>query len=107
MLSKTLYTSVVKFPASTSEHIMKTLFQFVAMCKMLSHVANTLQGQTGCSRRMPDVGCEQDGEEHRRLRFCDCLTRAAGVRPGIVVKEKDVFHVSVRTNSTEALSQFV
>jgi hypothetical protein len=29
------------------------------------------------------------------------------VRPGIVVKEKDVFHVSVRTKSTDALSQFV
>jgi hypothetical protein len=28
-----------------------------------------------------------------------CLTRGqAGVRPGIVVKEKDVFHVSVRTD---------
>jgi hypothetical protein len=39
--------------------------------------------------------------------FCDCLTCAqAGVRPGIVVKEKDVFHVSVRTNSTDALLQF-
>jgi hypothetical protein len=31
--------------------------------------------------------------------FCDCLTYArTGVRPGIVVKEKDVFRVSVRTN---------
>jgi hypothetical protein len=40
--------------------------------------------------------------------FCDCLTCAqAGVRPGIVVKEKDVFRVSVRTNCTDALSQFV
>jgi hypothetical protein len=40
--------------------------------------------------------------------FCDCLSRAqAGVRSGIVVKEKDVFHVSVRTNCTHALSQFV
>jgi hypothetical protein len=28
------------------------------------------------------------------------------VRPGIVVKKKDVFHVSVRKNSTDALSQF-
>jgi hypothetical protein len=38
--------------------------------------------------------------------FCDCLTCAqAGLRPGIVVKEKDVFHVSVRMNSTGALSQ--
>jgi hypothetical protein len=42
------------------------------------------------------------------LHFCDCLTCAqGGVRPGIVVKEKDVFHVSVRTNCTDALSQCV
>jgi hypothetical protein len=34
--------------------------------------------------------------------FSYCLTCAqAGVRWGIVVKEKDVFHVSVRTNSTD------
>jgi hypothetical protein len=26
-----------------------------------------------------------------------------GVRPGIVVKEKDVFHISVRTNFMDAL----
>jgi hypothetical protein len=39
---------------------------------------------------------------------CDCLTCAqAGVRLGIVVKEKDVFHVSVRTNYTDVLLQFV
>jgi hypothetical protein len=39
---------------------------------------------------------------------CDCLNCAqAGVRPGIVVKEKDVFRVSVRTNSADPLSQFV
>jgi hypothetical protein len=40
-------------------------------------------------------------------RFYDILTCAqAGVRPGIVVKEKDVFHVSVRTNCADALSRF-
>jgi hypothetical protein len=39
---------------------------------------------------------------------CDCFTLAqAGVRPGIVVKEKDVFHVPVRMTSMDALSQFV
>jgi hypothetical protein len=31
----------------------------------------------------------------------------AGVRLGIVVKENDVFHILVRTNSTDALLQFV
>jgi hypothetical protein len=35
-LSKMLYTSVVKFPASNLEHIMKTLFQFIVICKMVS-----------------------------------------------------------------------
>jgi hypothetical protein len=39
--------------------------------------------------------------------FWECLTCVqAGVRLGIVVKEKDVFRVSVKTNSTDALSQF-
>jgi hypothetical protein len=41
-------------------------------------------------------------------RFCDCLKCAqADVRPGIVVKEKDVFHISFRRNSTDALKRFV
>jgi hypothetical protein len=31
----------------------------------------------------------------------------AGMRPGIVMKEKTVFHVSVRTNPTGALLKFV
>jgi hypothetical protein len=35
-LSKTLYTNVLKFPASTSERIAKTLFQFVVICQMPS-----------------------------------------------------------------------
>jgi hypothetical protein len=35
-LSETLYTSVVKFPASTLEHIKETFFQFIAICKMAS-----------------------------------------------------------------------
>jgi hypothetical protein len=33
-LSNTLYTSVVKFPTLILEHIMKTLFQFIVICKM-------------------------------------------------------------------------
>jgi hypothetical protein len=35
-LSKTLYTSVVKFPASTLDHITKSLFQYFIICKMVS-----------------------------------------------------------------------
>jgi hypothetical protein len=66
-----------------------------------------LRGQTGGSRRVPDLGCEQD-VENSPSHFCYCLTCAeVCVRPGIVVKEKDVFNVSVRTNCTDALSQFV
>jgi hypothetical protein len=65
-----------------------------------------LQGQTGGSQRVVDLGCEQDGEK-QFITFCDCLTCAqAGARPGIVVKEKDVFHVSIRMNCTVALLQF-
>jgi hypothetical protein len=66
------------------------------------------QGQTAGSRRVPDLGCEQDGEEQPTPIFCYFLTCAhAGMRLGIVVKEKDVFHVSDTTNSTDALLQFV
>jgi hypothetical protein len=40
--------------------------------------------------------------------FCDCLTCAqAGVRLGVVTKEEDIFHVSVRMNSMDTLLQFV
>jgi hypothetical protein len=40
--------------------------------------------------------------------FYDCLMRAqGGLRLGIVVKEKDVFRISVRKNCTNALSRFV
>jgi hypothetical protein len=56
---------------------------------------------------VPDLGCKQDGEE-QSITFCYCLTCAqAGVRLGIVVKEKDVFRVSFKTTSRDALSHFV
>jgi hypothetical protein len=55
---------------------------------------------------VPDLGCERMGK-NSRSHFCDYVTCAqAGSRPGIVVKEKDVFHVSGRTNYTDELSQF-
>jgi hypothetical protein len=48
----------------------------------------------------------QDGEEEF-IHFCDCLTRAqSGVRPDFIVEEKNAFHFSVRTKSTNALSPF-
>jgi hypothetical protein len=40
--------------------------------------------------------------------FCSCLKCVqGGVRLGSVAKEKDVFHVSVRTHFVDALLQFV
>jgi hypothetical protein len=105
-LSKTLHTSVAKFPTSTSEHFMMTLFQFVVVCKVTS---------TPCIlQRLKQVvgGCQiwavsRMGKSCPTY-FCDCFTCAqTGVRAGIVVKEKDEFLVSVKTNCTDALSQFV
>jgi hypothetical protein len=43
--------------------------------------------------------------KNRPTHSCDCVTCAqAGAGLGIVVKEKDVFHVSIRSNSTDMLS---
>jgi hypothetical protein len=60
-LSKTLYTSVVKFPASTSKQITKTL-RPLSSAKWRPGIA-FFTGPTGGSRTVPDLGCEQDGEE--------------------------------------------
>jgi hypothetical protein len=82
---------------------MKTLFQLSSV-KYHSR-SSSFTGKRGCSHRVPDLGCEQEGNSPSH--FCNCLTCAQdGVRPGIGVKE-DVFHISIRTNSTDALSQFV
>jgi hypothetical protein len=61
-LSKKLRTSFVKFPSSTSEHV-------TTRCHLQNgvHVVCPLQDQTGCSRKVPDMCCEQDGEEHFML----------------------------------------
>jgi hypothetical protein len=34
------------------------------------------------------------------------MNAQAGVRPGMAVMEKDIFHLLVRMNSTDVLSQF-
>jgi hypothetical protein len=67
-LSKTRYISVVKFPASTSGHITKTS---PVRCHLQIgvHVVHPLQDQTGGSRRVPDVGREQDVEEQSQHIF--------------------------------------
>jgi hypothetical protein len=61
-LNKTLYNNAVKFPASTSEHITKT---GSIRCHLQNgtHAVHVLQSQTSGSRRVTDLGCEQDGEE--------------------------------------------
>jgi hypothetical protein len=61
-LNKILYTNVAKFPALTSEHILRTV---TVQCHLqdIIHIVHLLQGQTGGSQRVPDLGCEQDGEE--------------------------------------------
>jgi hypothetical protein len=106
-LSKKLCTIVVKFPASTSEHITKTLFQFVVICKMASTQCILYRGKQVAVR-----GCEiwvvsTTGKSSPSY-VCNCLTCApAGVRLGIVVKGKDVLHISVRMKSTDELLQFV
>jgi hypothetical protein len=62
VLSKTLHTNVVKFPASALKHIIKTLFQIIHLQNDV-HVVYPLQGQTGGSQRVSGVDCELDGEE--------------------------------------------
>jgi hypothetical protein len=42
---------------------------------------------------------------HAILAVASCVQ--AGVKLGIDMKKKDVFHISVRTKSMNALSQFV
>jgi hypothetical protein len=59
--SKMLYTKVVNFPDSASEHIMKTLIH----CHLQNgaQVQHPLQSQAHSSWRVPDLGCECDEEE--------------------------------------------
>jgi hypothetical protein len=107
-LIKTLYTNVVKFPASTHHNqITQTLFQFVVICKMSSTQCITYmvkQAVVGGCQVWAVSRMGKNSPSH----FCDCLKFAqAGVRLSIVMKEKGVLHVSVRPNSTDELSQFV
>jgi hypothetical protein len=59
--SQTLYMNVVKFPASTLEHITKTLFQLVVMGKSTEDILQS--AKQVFSRWVPDLGYGQDGEE--------------------------------------------
>jgi hypothetical protein len=67
-------------------------------------LVDSSQGQTNGSLRCQIWAMSRLGKK-RLFHFCDCLTcEQASVRLGIAVKEKEVFHVSVRTTSTDALS---
>jgi hypothetical protein len=102
-LSKMLYISVLRSCHDLTAHHEN----FVSIC---SHLQSSIQlmyplwSHAGGSQRVAEWGMGKSSPSH----FWDCLMCAeAGVRPAIVVKEKDVFHVSVRTNCTDALSWFV
>jgi hypothetical protein len=61
--SKTLYTSAIKFLVLC---LVVRHENFVSVsCHLQSgvYVVHPIRGQTGGSRRVPDQGCEQDGEE--------------------------------------------
>jgi hypothetical protein len=93
MLSKMLYTSVVKFPASTSEHIMETLFQLTVICKMASTHCILYKAKQAVVR-----GCQiwamSRMVKNSLFHFCYCFTCAqACMRQDFVVKEKAIFHV--------------
>jgi hypothetical protein len=94
-LSTMLYTGVVKFPALLRSGSRKLFFSSLSSAKWLPHSENLFlhrikQVTVGRCQMWAVSRLGKNSASH----FCDCLTR---VRPGIVVKEKDVFHVSVRT----------
>jgi hypothetical protein len=101
---KTLYTYAIRFPVSTHHK------HFVSIRSLLQngvHVAHLYK-----AKQAVDAGCQiwavsrmgRNSPPH----FYHCITCArAAVRSGIVVKEKDVFRVSVSANSTDAMMRFV
>jgi hypothetical protein len=92
VLSKMLCTSVVKFRASTLEHITQTLFQFVVICKMMSTLCILYRAKQVMVRGCQIWAVSRIGKKSLS-HFCDCFTCVqAGVRPGIAVKE-DVFPI--------------
>jgi hypothetical protein len=70
------------------------------------HIVHPLHGQIGGSQIMPNLGYEQD-EEEESIPFFDCLVCASWCEAGIVMKEKDVFHILFGMNPVDVLSQFV
>jgi hypothetical protein len=102
-----LYTSVVKLPASTSEHIKKPLFQLTLTHKMVSTQCILYRAKQAVIGRWQMCAVSRMGKNSPAY-FCDCLTHVqAGVMMGIVVKEKNVLHILVGRNYADTLLQFV
>jgi hypothetical protein len=95
MLSKMLYSRIVKLPVSTLEHILKTLFQFLTICKMVSTECILYSAKHVVV--VPSIP----------FLLLPHLCTSWGVRPGTIMKEKDVFHASVWMNCMDALLQLV
>jgi hypothetical protein len=84
------------------------MFQFAVICKMESTQCIIYWAKLVADRRHYIGSVSRGGGKENPSHFCGYLMcENACVRPGIVVKEKDVYHVSVRTNCTDALSLFV
>jgi hypothetical protein len=100
-LGKTLYSSAVKFPASTSQHLAKLCFNSLSFTKWRPRSAS-FTGPNGWQSQGAWCGlCAARG------RTVHLVSAQAGVRAGTVVKENGVLYVSVRTNSTNVCQQFV
>jgi hypothetical protein len=87
-LSRTLLTNVAKFCASTSEHIKKTLFQFIVVCKIASTYCIADRAKQVGVRGFQNCAVSRTGK-NALSKFCDCLKCAQAVmRPAFVVSEK-------------------
>jgi hypothetical protein len=73
-LSRMLYTILLKSPASTLEH-MKTMFQFVVICKMVSMFC-IIYGAKEMAVRKCQVWAVSRMWKNSPSHFCDCITRA-------------------------------
>jgi endonuclease/exonuclease/phosphatase (EEP) superfamily protein YafD len=91
VFKETLCIIVVKFCALTSGHISKTLFQFIVICKMTSMWCILYRAKQVVVRWYQIWAVSSMGE-NSPFHFHDCATCVqAGVRLGIVMREKDYF----------------
>jgi hypothetical protein len=98
-LSKTPHTSVVKLRLDFRAHHKN----FVSIhCHLQNgvHIVHPLQVQTGSTQKVPNLGCGQDGEKQSIPFFRLPQACISCVRPGTIMKEMNIFHVSIRTDCT-------